>query len=198
MSKVIALLALAGSAAAFVPAASSSRSPVAPSKGTVFEEYVGGEGGYPGMKYEFDPMGLAESNPDAVPWFREAELKHGRVCMLATIGMIVPHFYTLPQYKGLTVLTAHEALVKTGAMQQLLIFIGLFETVVGIPAAWATIKGERAAGDFAFGTAFIPEDPALYKRKKLSELKNGRLAMLAFSGMVTQAALTGNDFPFLF
>ena len=47
--------------------------------------------------------------------------------MLATIGMIVPHFYTLPQYKGLTVLTAHEELVKTGAMQQLLIFIGLFE-----------------------------------------------------------------------
>ena len=174
--------------------------------------------------------------------------------MLATIGMIVPHFYTLPQYKGLTVLTAHEELVKTGAMQQLLIFIGLFEvrarltplslpaarprvppsrdwraaagrapraprapralssdraarlshssrraqTVVGIPAAWATMKGERAPGDFKFGTAFIPSDPALFKRKQLSELKNGRLAMLSFSGMVTQAALTGHDFPFLF
>ena len=32
--------------------------------------------------------------------------------MLATLGMIVPHFYTLPQYKGLTVLTAHEELVQ--------------------------------------------------------------------------------------
>ena len=32
----------------------------------------------PGMAYQFDPMGLP-SNPEMVPWFREAELKHGRV-----------------------------------------------------------------------------------------------------------------------
>ena len=75
-AQVVALLALVGSAAAFVPAA-APRS-VAPAK-AVFDEYVGGEGGMPGMAYQFDPMGLSESNPEMVPWFREAELKHGRV-----------------------------------------------------------------------------------------------------------------------
>ena len=75
-AQVVALLALVGSAAASVPAA-APRS-VAPAK-AVFDEYVGGEGGMPGMAYQFDPAGLAESNPEMVPWFREAELKHGRV-----------------------------------------------------------------------------------------------------------------------
>jgi hypothetical protein len=33
------------------------------------------------------------------------------------------------------------------------------------------------------------------ERYKVSELKNGRLAMLAFSGIVTQAALYDKGFP---
>jgi hypothetical protein len=31
----------------------------------------------------------------------------------------------------------------------------------------------------------------------MNELKNGRLAMLAFGGMITQAVLTGKEFPFI-
>eukprot|EP00965_Chrysotila_dentata_P008840 288133-Pleurochrysis_carterae.AAC.4 len=34
----------------------------------------------------FDPLGISSGIPMA--WLRESELKHGRVCMLATVGYI--------------------------------------------------------------------------------------------------------------
>ena len=34
----------------------------------------------------FDPMGL--STPQNIKWMREAELKHGRICMLAWVGRV--------------------------------------------------------------------------------------------------------------
>lgn len=42
----------------------------------------------------FDPLGF--SNIIDMRWLREAELKHGRVCMLAATGMIVQDVYQFP------------------------------------------------------------------------------------------------------
>ena len=64
-------------------------------------------------------------------------------------------------------------------MQQLLLFIGLFETIIGIPAVKATMAGERPPGDFQFGMAFAPKDPAKFKLKQLSELKVPKLVLRA-------------------
>jgi hypothetical protein len=50
-------------------------------------------------------------------------------------------------------------------------------------------------GDFSFDPLGLGKVPANFKKYQINELKNGRLAMLAFSGIVTQAALTGKDFP---
>ena len=60
------------------------------------------------------------------------------------------------------------------------------------------MNGDREPGDFEFGGIFKPTDPVQLRRKQNAELKNGRLAMLAFSGQVTQAVLTGHDAPFLY
>jgi hypothetical protein len=35
------------------------------------------------------------------------------------------------------------------------------------------------------------------KNMQVKELKNGRLAMMAFSGLVTQAVLSGKPFPYI-
>ncbi|EGB03955.1 putative plastid light harvesting protein isoform 58 [Aureococcus anophagefferens] len=164
-----------------------------------YSSIVGAEGGL-GVPYAFDPMNFAGKYPGMVPWFREAELKHGRMCMLASIGMVVPAIVRVPgeQFQGTyTGWEAHDRLVASGSLGQILLFVGLAETLGGIPAVVATMKGERAPGDFEFGATFKPTDEKELKRKQLAELKNGRLAMLAFSGQVTQAVLTGHDAPFL-
>ncbi len=63
-----------------------------------------------------------------------------------------------------------------------------------------TLEGSgRAAGDFGFDPLkfSVGKSDAVKSKLAMNELKNGRLAMLAFSGLVTQAVLTGKEFPYL-
>ena len=99
---------------------------------------------------------------------------------------------------GLTRKESYPRIVASGAMGQILLFVGLFETLAGIPACVATMNGDREPGDFEFGGIFKPTDPVQLRRKQNAEPKNGRPAMPAFSGQVTQAVLTGHDAPFLY
>jgi len=195
--KLLVILALATSCMAFAPSklAGSRAVPTA----SVFDDYVGGQGAFQ-KAYNFDPLGLAEASPDLIPWYRECELKHGRIAMLATVGFVTADYIRIPgdMYQGMSVIEAHDALLKNGPMYQLIFWIGLFELVVTIPSCIATMNGEREPGDFQFGLAFAPKDPEKFKMKQIAELKNGRLAMLGFSGMVTQAVLSGNGFPYTY
>jgi len=130
-------------------------------------------------------------------WLREAELKHCRVAMLATFGFGFTDFWHFPGF-DYTTLEAHDACVASGAMSQLLLWIGLLE-VFGTIGIDQTLRGSgRAAGDFGFDPLGFGSDPAKMADLQMKELANGRLAMFAFSGFVTQSVLTGNQFPYLF
>lgn len=143
----------------------------------------------------FDPLGFTEIFPLA--WLREAELKHCRVCMLAFVGFIFTDFYTLPGFEY-TTLEAHDACVASGAMSQLLLWIGLLE-IVGFIAIDQTLRGSgREPGDFGFDPIGFSSDPKVKADLQMKELANGRLAMFGFGGIVTQSVLTGNTFPYLF
>mmetsp|Transcript_9712 Transcript_9712/g.33419 ORF Transcript_9712/g.33419 Transcript_9712/m.33419 type:complete len:219 (+) Transcript_9712:106-762(+) len=193
----LALLLLAP-AAALVPsktASSSTRLAGATLKDPKSSEFAYGLPGnkIPGNElssFDFDPLGFAErASPADMVKYREAELKHGRMCMLASIGMVVPAIVRVPgeQFQGTyTGWEAHDRLVASGSLGQILLFVGLAETLGGIPAVVATMKGERAPGDFEFGATFKPTDEKELKRKQLAELKNGRLAMLAIMGLLAQ------------
>ena len=80
----------------------------------------------------FDPLRFSDFV--LMDYLREAELKHGRVCMLAWTGFVAvdmgARIYPLPKdYQGLTRFIAHDSLVTNGAMGQLLLWIGLVEMV---------------------------------------------------------------------
>ena len=137
--------------------------------------------------------------PDPVPqeWLREAEIKHCRVTMLAFVGFIFTDFYHLPGF-DYTTLEAHDACVASGAMSQLLLWIGLLEVIsfVGIDQM---LRGSgREPGDYGFDPLGFASDPKKLEELQMKELANGRLAMFAFGGFVTQSVLTGSTFPYMY
>lgn len=155
----------------------------------------------------FDPLGFSdwelgpfESQAAHMGWMREAELKHGRVCMLATVGWIANDqglgAYGLPaELKGLSSYQAHDAAVAQGSLIILLIMCGVVE-IAGAGGIAATLVGKREAGDFAL-TGGFGKDPAQMAKLKQSEVKHARLAMMAFSGIATQSAVNGGiGFPY--
>uniref|UniRef100_A0A7R9YG40 Plastid light harvesting protein n=1 Tax=Pinguiococcus pyrenoidosus TaxID=172671 RepID=A0A7R9YG40_9STRA len=147
----------------------------------------------------FDPLGL--SNAVDVRWMREAELKHGRICMLAVVGFIATDLgIHLPgAVHNVGSVAAHDAAVKFGGMSQILLWVSVAEVWSAI-AVKEMMLGEtdRQPGDFKLDLLgnYAKANDQQKKDLQLKELKNGRLAMIAFGGMVTQAVLTGKPFPF--
>lgn len=137
-------------------------------------------------------------------FLREAELKHGRMCQLAVVGFAAVDcgfriFPTPEAYMGLTSVTAHDALVEQGAMSQLFLWIGLAE-IIGSVAVMQMLQGSgRAPGDFGLDpVGFLAgKSEEEVNDMKLKEITHCRLAMMAFSGMVTQAVLTQGPFPYV-
>ncbi len=144
------------------------------------------EGGF------FDPLGLSEGISDEkLAWFRSAELKHGRVCMVAATGLLFQGFFPgLIPNPSFTETNPYEAVKKVYYENP----AGLIQIIVAIAAVEvlaASIDEERP-GDFGWDPAGIrPDDEDKLNELQTKELKNGRLAMLSTAGMLYQSALTG-------
>ena len=74
-----------------------------------------------------------------------------------------------------------------------LIMIGIAEMISGIATTTGRESGMREPGNFGFDPLnFKGGDAAKYERLKLSEVKNGRLAMWAAMGLIVQGCTTGH------
>lgn len=219
MLKATILTSLLASASAFAPSQFNGRtSTVIRSDAAAVEEvdagptYIASES-LPFLEYPpnlkgyvgdvgFDPFRFSDFVP--VDFLREAELKHGRMCQLAVVGFGAVDMgfkiYPFPEaYEGLTSVTAHDALVEQGAMSQLFLWIGLAE-IIGTVAVTQMLAGSgRQPGDFGLDPAGFLKGKSQEEidDMKLKEITHCRLAMMAFSGMVTQAVLTQGPFPYV-
>lgn len=135
----------------------------------------------------FDPFGFSkDASPETMKKFRECELKHGRVAMLASWGMITADTYH-PLFGGKlssNPLLAITQIPKLGLLQ-IVLFIGFFE-VLGI---LNSRRPDYEPGNF-LGTSQW-ETTESWDNYQLRELNNGRLAMFASIGMLTHSYITG-------
>jgi len=142
----------------------------------------------------FDPLGFSE-NMD-INWMREAEIKHGRASMLATLGFVMQQYLTIPGYEHVDDSNLAPSVVGASAMLQIVFWMGILEfwTNKGnVTMETMFSDPDREPGNLGFdpmGLAVGKTEDEL-NFVKLQEIKNGRLAMLAIGGMIHHNWITG-------
>jgi hypothetical protein len=136
--------------------------------------------------YFFDPLGF--SDDVNFPRLREAELKHGRVAMLAVTATLVVPFLkqgaALPKEYPSGILHCVDGLTWTDAAR-VVATCGLLETLVMVPREAQAMPGDYGTGYFGI------RDKGWNELSLVSELENGRLGMLAFVAQLVVEEVTG-------
>jgi len=130
----------------------------------------------------FDPMGLSEIQQD-LNYARWAELKHGRISMLAIVGFIAEQYIHLPgeAYSNPDPFGAVIS-VGTGVNMQILFWIGVIEL-----GNFNKHYDDTQPGDIGWhGPFYDNQTPEKKAELQLQEIKHGRLAMGAIVFASTQ------------
>jgi len=154
----------------------------------------------------FDPLGFStDISGGKLLFYREVELKHGRVAMLATLGILVAEQFH-PLFGGDIDVPAYLAFQQTPLQS----FWPAVVAAIAIPEIFSVFQFENPAeqnpltgeywkmkadhepGDLGFDPLGLkPKDPKELKAMQNKELNNGRLAMIAAAGMIAQELATG-------
>jgi len=132
----------------------------------------------------FDPLEFA-TDQGKLNRLRQAELKHGRVAMMATVGAVGQHFIRFPPFEKCP--TGFSAIYTNGPSEfgwtVMLAVIGLIELFV-----WKQ-DPSKEPGNFGdpLGLNMYTTD----MRNK--EVNNGRFAMFAAIGIILAELATGKD-----
>jgi len=195
MLVIAALLSLIGSAAAFsAPSKASSSTALSVSLTDM-----------PGSTFpikSFDPFNLATvGSEETFRWFRAAELKHGRVAMLATTGYLVQgagfHFPGMlssdVSFESLSTMKpfeSWEAVPDSGKAQ---ILLGCFVCEAASEAkATHYMKGGELPTVVFPPIDFSNVSPDILEVRRSRELNNGRLAMIAIMSFIAATNIPGS------
>ena len=151
----------------------------------------------------FDPLGFCKDRElGGVKRFREAEIMHGRVAMMATVGYLIgestptitygftiPHTIAnnqIPEVPGTVLFPFFLAINIAEALRA---SIGWVEPGMG---PLFTLREKYYPGDIGFDLLGLkPENKEDFERMQAKELSNGRLAMIAAAGMCVQEQING-------
>jgi len=150
----------------------------------------------------FDPVGFTKNASEGrIRFYREVELKHGRISMLAALGFpIAEQFH--PLFGGEIDVPSYVAFQETplqtfwpvvvGAVSIVEVYsVFSFSSPFSGGEMWS-IRSDFDSGDLGFDPLRLrPESPDEFREMQTKELNNGRLAMLAIAGMVGQELVTG-------
>jgi len=150
----------------------------------------------------FDPLGFSAEAPQGkLLFYREVELKHGRVCMLAALGMIVAEQFH-PLFGGNIDVPAYIAFQET-PLEKFWVAVAVaiaipelqsiktYKEPVGDGSDYWTMKEDRVPGDLGFDPLGLkPTDPAAFLELQNKEILNGRLAMISTAGIIAQELVT--------
>merc|ERR1712003_74652 len=170
----------------------------------------------------FDPLGFTNNLPvQEIKRFREAEVTHGRVAMLASVGYLVAEKFH-PLFNGIISGPANSHLGQV--QSEAPFFFAFLGAMIAIAEfgrslygwespleairknkvlaeeegfegkSWLTkLNDNYYPGDIAFDPLGLkPSDPAEFAIMQTKELSNGRLAMLVAFGMIVQEQVTGS------
>jgi len=133
----------------------------------------------------FDPMGLSQDKDDeTMNYYREAELKHGRVAMAACLGWYFDAGGVHPAFNSQLSSDPLEAAKQ-------LPLVGWLQFVLGCGAIeWLALQIKTRPGyqpgDLLGASYWVDDSDAGWLDYQNKEINNGRLAMCAIMGMITQ------------
>merc|ERR1711937_608160 len=148
----------------------------------------------------WDPVGFS-SDGDQYTFLRRrsVEVKHGRVCMLATMGYITPEITgkfpgTLAPTTGLKFEDVPNGLAAISKVP----FAGWWQIIIycyfcEFSAGFDKDVNNGTPGNMGWRPPLLATDnPETLARRLNAEIANGRLAMVAIIGMFFQDGLTGS------
>jgi len=139
---------------------------------------------------------------DGLTWYREAELMHGRICMVAVVGFIAPGFGTFEGNDwtdSFSYTNPLEAAVKapSASLFQIFAFMSILEfrrisIIQKDGSSYQAGDSQKwGQGEGRWNPLGLNYSPAEYAEKQLQEVKHARLAMIGLLGLIFQANASG-------
>merc|ERR1719491_1057213 len=190
---------LLASAVAFAPASNRATAPAATSLAAIDNKFSNEIGAQPPLGF-WDPMGFLQAEDQSqFDWIREAEIKHGRISMLATVGYLttytgvrIPGMEDVPTGFAVFDKSLYTSDLALANVRWTIATVLILELVLVKDANYVS----KFPGDYLNGFGKVRWDPKPedYKRsQRAKELNNGRAAMMGILGLMVHEKLGNVD-----